>query len=256
MTIFENPWFVTTIGVVPATILLGTLKKCWEYIKISKKATIQKGLSLQVSRCKVNIKVGQIQDIATVDKSASVVLPANTSFIDDCITDSNSALGAYFMKHFPSKISNLGEVIKGCLNDSGKLLDDEGDYPPGTSIILPSPYDSPVNIILTASTIRKKGVGIVAEPSNISKCIEEVFELTSDKKIRKLYLPILGSGHGGLDLYDALVFLILAIKHSSNKFHHIKEIDIAVREDYAEKFKNIYKLQYLILVKKEYDGGI
>ena len=160
------------------------------------------------------------------------------------------------MKHFPSKISNLGEVIKGCLNESERLPDDQGEYPPGTSIILPSPYDSPVNIILTASTIRKKGEGIVAEPSNISKCIEEVFKLTSDKKIRKLYLPIIGSGHGGLDLYDALVFLILDIKHSSNKFYHIKEIDIPIREEDTKKLKNIYRLQYLMLIKQEYDGGI
>lgn len=237
-------------------IIAFIVKRCWEYIIIKKSATISKGLSLKVSRCKVTIKKGDIQDISAVDKTAAVVLPANTTFVDDCITDPNSALGSYFLKHFPEKIPKMKKVFYKALKKSRYYPNDNREYPPGTTILLPPPFNSPVNIIITAPTDRKEEVGIRAEPSSICKSIQEAFKLTSDKKIKKLYLPILGTGHGGLNIYDGLVFLLLAIKYSSSRFHHIKEINIVVREKDVDKLENIYRVQYLTLIKKEYDGAI
>lgn len=69
--------------------------------------------------------------------------------------------------------------------------------------------------------------------------------LTADKKISKLRMPILGSGHGGLDINDALLFLILAIKHYSKQYHHVKSVDIIVTEIDAPNLKDINMLQYL-----------
>jgi len=64
-------------------------------------------------------------------------------------------------------------------------------------------------------------------------------------------MPILGSGHGGLDINEALLFLIVAIKHYSQYYHHLKSIDIIVTENDASKLGEIYRLQYLMLLKEE-----
>ena len=52
----------------------------------------------------IDVNFGKIEDISPENHSA-VVLPANTSFDDECIRDSRSALGSFFLKHFPGAIS-------------------------------------------------------------------------------------------------------------------------------------------------------
>lgn len=237
-------------------IIIYLLKRCYEYIKISRNATIENGLKLKVGRCNVKINIGKIENINKYEKNAAVVLPANTSFIDDCIHDTNSALGSYFQKYYPEKIKNINKIIKKRLKKENYSTDINGNYEPGTSILLPDPYQVPVKIIITASTVRKLNVGIRAEPSFICKSIQEIFNLSADKKISKIFMPIIGTGHGGLDLYDGLIFLLLSIKHISRKYHHIKTIHIIVLKRDAEELKNLYRVQYLALIKKEYNGDI
>lgn len=221
--------------------------------KINRRIKIEDGLSLPFGRVSVNLKVGKIQEVSGSSESTTVILPANTTFIDDCITDKNSALGAFFLEHYPDKISDIATVIEEQLKRSGYTKSENGTYLPGTTIIMPSPYNTPSKILITASTVRREITGINAEPSTICECIRQVFMLTADKKISKLRMPILGSGHGGLDINDALLFLILAIKHYSKQYHHVKSVDIIVTEIDAPNLKDINRLQYLtrLEVKKK-----
>ena len=71
---------------------------------------------------------------------------------------------------------------------------------------------------------------------------------TAGKKISKVYMPILGSGHGGLDINAALLFLLLSIKHYASLYHHLRSIDIIVVGNDASRLKDSYRLQYLALL--------
>ena len=217
--------------------------------RINKKVTIEKGLSFSFNKLSVTLRTGRIEEIPELSKDSAVVLPANTTFFDDCITDPKSALGAFFLKFYPDKIPvTVCEDIEKELGKRGYQKDEDDSYPPGTTIILPKEYDIQAKCIITASTIRKENVGIWAFPSTICDCVRQIFETTADKKIEKLHMPALGSGHGGLDINDALLFLLLALKYYSKRYHHIKSVEIIVTPTDASKLKDIYRLQYLPLL--------
>ena len=246
----RNPnWVMLIIGIV---LLIGgpvIFVITREDRRINKRATIQKGISFSFNGVSVNLKVGKIQEIPQLSKNSAVVLPANTAFIDDCITDEKSALGAFFLKFYPDRIPDVSKVMEEQLQQQGYQKDNSGFYPLGATIILPPAFDTPAKCIITASTIRKEQVGIRAEPSGICECIKQMFMITSDKKIEKLYMPILGSGHGGLEINDALRFLVLAIKYYSQFFHHIRSVEVVVTETDAPRLKDVYRLQYMMLLE-------
>ncbi len=241
------PLFIIGVLLLAASLLIFTRQDK----RINKKVKIIDGISLLFENISVDLKVGKIQEITDTIKEVAFVLPANSTFIDDCITDPNSALGAFFLKHHGNKVSKVQEDIKQQLEKAGYQQSENGNYPLGTTIILPAEYDIPAKTIITASTIRKGISGIRAEPSSICECIRQVFTITSDKKITKLYMPVLGSGHGGLDISDVLIFLVQSIKHYSKYYHHLKSINIVINKNDVSKLKDIYKIQYLTLL----DGG-
>ena len=113
-----------------------------------------------------------------------------------------------------------------------------GTLTPGTTILLPSPYDTPAKVLMTASTFREEKVGIKAEPNIICDCVGKIFEFTADKKISKFRMPVLGSGHGGLDINEALALLMISIKYySENSFHHVKQTEIIIMENDISKLR-------------------
>jgi len=253
-----NPWIITVIGGATAAIIAGFVlyyfRRFEEYTRINRKATVQKGITLRFNYLSVNLKEGQIQNVDLSNRNSAVVLPANTTFIDDCITDPKSALGAFFLKFYSDKIpKRVPEDIEKELEKQGYQKDEDDSYPPGTTIILPKEYDTPAKCIITASTIRKERLGIVAHPSTICECIRQVFEITADKKVEKIYMPVIGSGHGGLSISDALLFLVLSLKYYSkfSGYHHIKSVDILITPTDAHKLKEAYRLQYLNLLGQE-----
>lgn len=212
------------------------------------KANLKKGFKLRFKQITINISMGEIQTILSFDKAVGVVLPANTSFVDDCITDPKSAMGAFILKYFPNKISEIQKTITNELNTSGFQKNKEDDtYMPGTTIILPEPYNSPVNVLITAATVRKKASGIKSNPAIISECIKNIFELTADKKISTIQMPIIGSGHGGVEINFALLSLVLSIWYFSKEFHHIKQFNIIVTQESAGRLKNLNR--YICLAK-------
>jgi hypothetical protein len=215
------------------------------------KEKIKEGLKLELGRTIVNLRIGKIQDSVGLDKDTAVILPVNTSFIDDCIRDEKSATGAYILNYYPDRISELPRIMIEQLEKYGYKRKDDGTYEPGTTILLPPPYNAPAKVLMTASTLRKEKLGIRAEPSIICECIRKIFEFTSDKKISKFRMPVLGSGHGGLDINEALFLLMLTIKYYSERvYHHVKQIDILIRDEDSTRIKDIY-MQYFTLLREE-----
>lgn len=74
---------------------------------------ITNGLQIKLSADQIiDVVVGEIQEISVDTSHGAVVLPANTSFDDECIRDKRSALGAVFQKHFPNSIEQVQQLIK------------------------------------------------------------------------------------------------------------------------------------------------
>ena len=193
---------------------------CWKkgYSKF------KSGLTLKANELEIIINVDKIENIEKHSASHAIVLPANNSFVDDCIKDKKSALGAFVLTHYPDKLSELTAAIQTELGTISK--DSKGLYPVGTSILLKAPFNNIANIIISAATIRQPGIGIKSDLTAVSECVRNIFELTADKKISKLYLPLLGAGHGGLDKNVAISLLLIAIKHYSKTYHHIRTVEI------------------------------
>lgn len=222
-----HPWpFVTgSILIILGVILFFALNKDNSF---NSKLNYQKGVIIKRDDLVIRIKSGEIQKIQDTTINSAIVLPANTTFVDDCASDSRTAMGAFFSNRFPAEIANLPSLFKEILDSIGAEHTETGLYHPGTTIILPDRFSKPSRIIITASTIRLPSSGIVSNPHIICNCIEEVLKVTANQRIDTLFVPILGSGHGGVDRGLALLFLILAIFHYSKIYHHIRVIHIVV----------------------------
>ena len=167
------------------------------------------------------------------------VLPVNTYFVDDCITDKNSVLGSFFFKFHPTLIPKFSEYVKTSLECKDIFADNSGSYPVSSTIILPPIFNTPCKVILTASTTKNFGEGFRSTPVIIISCIEQIYKVTADQRISNIVMPIIGSGRGGLEISDALFLIILSIKFYSKKFHHIKKIQLYTRRpDYEKINKN------------------
>lgn len=235
--------FVAGIMFVAASIILYLLALPQK--RLLRQSDLLKGVTIQARSGFVCVKVGDIANLSGLAGNCAIILPANTSFVDDCITDRKSALGAFFLTHFPDRIPEARKTMQDVLDQSNHRRGDDGAYPAGTTIILPSPFDRPCPLLITASTIRKPHVGILANPTTVCDCVRNIFAVTADRKIDTLYMPILGSGHGGLEKHEALLFLLLSIRHYAKYHHHLKRVEVVVWEGYLATLQEAHKLQYL-----------
>ncbi|MFM2226554.1 MAG: hypothetical protein RJA07_2756 [Bacteroidota bacterium] len=191
--------------------------------------------TLKFNSTTLTIKIADIQDAENLTNDCAFVLPANTSFVDDCVTDNKTALGAFFNKHHSEKIPQFNQKLKAILK-SKNLQPVEGiHYAPSTVLILPEEFSIRAKVILVASSVRNTGQGFHTDPAIISNTIYNLFQQTADQRISTFFIPIIGSGHAGLEITEALNLLILCIKFHSKKFHHPKNVFIFVRENDSKK---------------------
>ena len=199
-----------------------------ETARIRNRLNYDKGIELKRDNLKLIIKSGEIQAIQGATRNAAIVLPANSTFVDSCATDARTAMGAFFTEHFPGEVGALPSLLKKVMEATGIQVEETGQYAAGTTVMLPDSFAKPAKIVVTASTIRTPGTGSVSSPNIICNCVEQILKTTADQKIDTLYLPILGSGHGGVDRGLALLFLLIAMLHFSKSYHHIKLVHIVV----------------------------
>ncbi|MGV8017878.1 MAG: macro domain-containing protein [Ignavibacteria bacterium] len=178
----------------------------------------------------LTIKIANIQDEINLTSDSAFVLPANDTFVDDCVTDKNTALGSFFNKHHADKIPTFKEELKKILISQNILPNDDEHYKPSTVLILPEEYSIKSKVILVVSSVKNCGIGFQTDPAIISNCIYNLFKETADKRISTFFIPIIGSGHAGLEITQALNLLLLCIKFHTKQFHHPRNINIYVRE--------------------------
>lgn len=229
LSLHGNPhWAMVVFGLVLVVIGVILFLLTSEARGIRNRLNYDKGVEIKRGDLRIIIKTGEIQAIHDATRNAAIVLPANTTFVDGCATDARTAMGAFFTTHFPGDVGQLPSLLRKILDTAGIGTEESGQYKAGTTVMLPDSFAKPARILVTASTIRTPGAGIVSSPDIICNCIEEVLKATADQRIDTLYLPILGSGHGGVERGLALLFLLLAILHFSKSYHHIKVVHIVV----------------------------
>ncbi|MGA1843359.1 MAG: macro domain-containing protein [bacterium] len=187
-----------------------------------------KGIQITRGKLAIRIQTGEIQSISASTRNAAIVLPANTTFVDDCAADKRTAMGAFFLERFPEKVATLPTIFQDILTSNGLYPDANGQFMVGTTIMLPDEFAKPAKVVITASSVRIAGTGFSSSPHVICKCVENILKCTADQRIDTIYLPILGSGHGGVERGIALLFLLLAFLHFDRAYHHIRLVQIVV----------------------------
>lgn len=205
-----------------------------------------KGVDIKRGNLTIKIQTGEIQSITVSTKNSVIVLPVNTTFIDDCATDKRTVMGAFFLECFPEKVATLPALFLDILSSHGLHPDGNGQFMAGTTIILPDDYAKPAKIVITASTIRVAGSGITSNPHIICSCVESILRCTVDQRVDTIYLPIIGSGHGGVDKGMALLFILLAFLHFSKAYHHIKLIQIVVHPKDVQSLNQSKELAQIV----------
>lgn len=205
-----------------------------------------KGVEIKRLDLTIRIKTGEIQSIDSATRNAVIVLPANTTFVDDCATDKRTAMGAFFLDRFPEKVAALPALFLNILAARGLHPDESRQFTAGTTIILPDDFAKPAKVVITASTIRMAGSGITSSPHVICSCVEGILKCTADQRVDTIYLPILGSGHGGVDRGMALLFLLLAVLHFSRTYHHIRLVQIIVHPKDVDSLNQSKELSQIV----------
>ncbi len=248
----QNPNIaLLSIGVVILIIVL--IAHFFELKKIKIKRLlkkIDKGFRIAIGNCQLNIIFDDIKKINCSDLQSAVILPTNDSFDDECINDPKSSLGAFFQEHFPKGIKDIqGLIANEIKNISYETIDNIKIYPLNTPIYLDGPLGSNQRIILVSVTTKRKNEGIKSDPSYIAKGILEVFKFSADKKLTKLYMPVLGAGHGGVDFNIALYTLLLEVMYNLKykEFHHVKELNIIIYDPEHRLIKDVRNTVYCVM---------
>lgn len=195
--------------------LLGEIFPKW--LKVVKVRKIKNGLSVVVNRSVINILFGRIEGVVKDVDVSLVVLPANEFFDDECIKDKRSALGAFIQAKYPNQIDKIESLITEKLENipSENIEKEIGEfqlsYGTGTSVYLNEPLSSNDKILFVSVTTKRAGEGLRAEMSYIFKAVSEIQKVVADKRLSSVYVPLMGSGHGGLPKEVALFGILLAV---------------------------------------------
>lgn len=208
------------------------------------------GLCVQIERACILVHFSKIEEIEK-KTDAVVVLPANEYFDDECIKDKKSSLGAYIDKYFKNQIPEfqrtvMEELVKRSIPVTGQNKKEgeppQNSYGIGTSILLTKPMNTSETVLLISVTEQRAGLGLYSNISFVYKAVNEIYKKVIDNRIRNVYVPLLGSGHGGLNKRVAFLALVTAFaelikKDGGNKiqtlniviFKRDKDVDIKKR---------------------------
>ena len=191
----------------------------------------------QIGLTEVCVRFGHIQSCESIEAGHVVALPANDLFDDECIEDPTSALGAYVQHVFPGKGDDLRNLIAEKLADekfetvksSSKRMD--RSYGVAKCVYLADLFHTGRKIILVSVTTKRAGVGVRSEAPYLFAAMRSICCEMNDHKLTRLYLPVMGSGHGGLESELALLHLLLAVRavlEDRSVGAHLKSVCIVV----------------------------
>jgi O-acetyl-ADP-ribose deacetylase (regulator of RNase III) len=179
----------------------------------------------------IDLVTGAIQTVSPDADYGAVVLPANVSFDDACISDTRSALGAYFQTHFKSRIPEVRALIREQLGtDHIKTGGSPCTYPPGTTVYLDRPLKTRHRIMIVGVTEEIAGTGIQADTLSLIASLKSVMRLASSRRIAELWMPVMGTGHGGLDFSVAMTMTLVQLSNGILRegYHSIQRVTVIV----------------------------
>jgi hypothetical protein len=192
----------------------------------------------------ISVVTGKIEDFGG-GEHAAVVLPANTSFDDQCIRDNRTALGSFFLRHFPTGVGEIQKLIRDeAIKDLGKTGQDFISAPSGTTVFLDKPFGSLFRVMVTAVTTADPDQGITADTLSLLASLKQVFKMASQKRISSLTMPVMGTGHGGLDFKAALSLILVQCMHSMQheEARNVRDVTIIVYDPERHKKDIINKV--------------
>ena len=198
--------------------------------------TAANSYSICLGKMTINVTLGRIEQVDCNDRRCLIALPANEFFDDECISDSGSALGAFMGRHFAEKISDIQALVKDALIDepSDPVEKRPGEiassYGVGKCVYLNRPLGSDFQLALVAVTTQRADVGLQGDAAYIFQAAASLERLMANNRLTSLTIPILGSGHGGVDAEVSLLCMLIAFSqmHRRQSGHNLKELNIIV----------------------------
>ena len=225
------PQFQGNLWTTDAKKLLADLRN--EAINPVKKTA--DGYSTVVGSMRVNVKFGRIEQYRYDDPDSLVALPANEYFDDECIHDRRSALGAFMQHHFKDNITDIQTLVQSRLSNeaSTELEKTPGEraksYGVGKCVFLDCPLSSNLRIAMAAVTTQRADCGLRADPAYIFDTATSLSRLVLNRRFTRLHVPLLGSGHGGLEAEVSLVCMLIAFGEPRRRLNqNLRELNIIV----------------------------
>jgi hypothetical protein len=196
--------------------------------------SIPNGYCVSLGRMTIKVILGRIEESDCSDEGCMVALPANEYFDDDCIYDPRSALGAYMQHHFKGNIPDIQALVKAALaNEPTEDVQKRpgqaaSSYGVGKCAFLDHPLSSCLRIAMVSVTTQRADVGLRADAANLFKAATSLQRVMANHRLTRLYIPILGSGHGGLKGEVSLVCMLIAFGELRKSAHNLKEVNIVV----------------------------
>jgi hypothetical protein len=201
----------------------------------SRVRSLPNGYCVSLGRMTIKVTLGRIEEFDCSDEACMVALPANEFFDDDCIHDSRSALGAFMQHHFKENIEDIQALVKAALANEPteevrkKPGEVASSYGVGKCVFLDHPLSSRLRIAMVSVTTQRVDVGLRADAAYVFKAAVSLQRVMANHRVTRLYVPILGSGHGGLKAEVSLVCMLIAFGELRRKSaHHLKELNIVV----------------------------
>jgi TIR domain-containing protein/antiphage defense system Thoeris ThsA-like protein len=196
---------------------------------------ISDGYSLGLGPMTIKVFLGRIEDLDYSDEDSLVALPANEFFDDDCIQDTRSALGAFMQHHFRENIPAIQALVRKALaNEPGQEVvkrpqEIATSYGIGKCVFLYHPLSTRLRIAMVSVTTQRADLGLRADAAYVFEAVSGLQRVMANQRLTRLYVPLLGGGHGGLKGEVSLMCMLIAFGEIRRKLaHNLKEISIVV----------------------------
>jgi len=173
---------------------------------------------IRVGRTDLCVRLGDIRSCESGNPRSVVALPANEFFDDACVQDARSSLGAYIQHAFPDRATDIQKLISHKLhNVPSEIVEREPNewaksYGVARCVYLEDALSSRRNVVLVSITTKRVGIGLRSEARYLFAAMKAICHEMNDRRLTDLYVPVMGSGHGGLEPELALLYLLLSTK--------------------------------------------
>lgn len=232
------PYLIIGILLVLLATLLSLAERdeinLWTKCRLTKTPT---GFMALFKETELHIDFGELEKVFVSGSSTVVVLPTSEFFNAECLADPKTAAGAFILARFAAGQS---AAVKALIDVQlhGRPCSDalhngkpEKSYGTGICIYLPQALNSPNNIIFAAVASERDGAGSRTEMVSVFQAISEMHRIiAANRDLSIVFVPLLGSGRGGVPAQLALRALLIAALEArcAQGGHAMKEIHIVV----------------------------